>query len=115
MIKVLVLEDNLSVLEVCKSILESKFEVVAVDTTEKALSVFNDSFDVLLTDHDLGSAMNGTELMLYLKAKGFTFGTVLMSGLLNALPIKEVMLYDKALAKPFDMKDLLEVVTLVAR
>lgn len=115
MIKVLVLEDNISVLEICKSIFEGKFDVVGVDSPEKALFEFNSSFNVLLTDHDLGSSMNGTELMLSLKERGYTFGTVLMSGLLNVLPISEVNLFDKALAKPFNMKDLIAAITLVAK
>ncbi|MFW0862472.1 MAG: response regulator [Candidatus Komeilibacteria bacterium] len=115
MIKVLVLEDNVSILEICESILGSKFDVVGVDTPEKALSEFNNSFNVLLTDHDLGGTMNGTELMLSLKERGYTFGTVLMSGLLNVLPVSEVNLFDRALAKPFEASDLFNSIEEVAK
>ncbi|HUA80105.1 MAG TPA: response regulator [Dyella sp.] len=110
---VLLVDDNRDVLEVTAFMLEDAgYEVVAANSSEQALQVASVRPDigVVLADLNLNRGMSGIEMGIAMYEDGLKCPLILMSGA-SEPPEEEMQSWMKYLAKPFDRKTLLDVIT----
>lgn len=78
--RVLIVDDETSVVVTMKALLEFDFEVVACSSAEQALTLLEqEPFDVLCTDHSM-PGMTGLELIEAVEERRILLGVVLVTG-----------------------------------
>lgn len=109
--RVLVVDDNIDILEVVEMILKNHgFEIILNPKGEETLS-YVETFapQIILLDVFLGN-VNGTDICSELKANPKTnhIPIIMFSAHSNIKAVMDVCKADDFIAKPFDMKNLVE-------
>lgn len=113
LLKILVIDDDLGILEVIKIILESNgYNVITADDSEDlSQKLLESSPDLVIIDIWM-SKQDGLELTKLWKAQELTknIPIILSSALSDVEKLSREVGADAFLAKPFDIKDLLKIV-----
>lgn len=112
--KVLLVDDEFTVLDAISRLLESEgLHVTCADSGTSALENLGapeNRFDLLLVDYSMPD-MNGMDLLEIVREKEIQTQAILMSGFVEeVVDPREGDLFDAFLAKPFDMSDLAEAI-----
>jgi DNA-binding response OmpR family regulator len=112
--RVLLVDDDAAVLDMMKSLLESKgFEVVAVGGVTDALKcIAAEKFDVLVTDLHMPNAGDGFTVISAMRHSQPAALTMLLSGFPDTKSAMEAIILqaDEILVKPVEIKHLAEIV-----
>ena len=100
-------EINLIILE--KQLRSLGIEVVAVTSPSDALSQAQDSFDIVLTDHNM-PGMDGTELISALESQGVTAPIILLTSGPSATALQTSLGCELTLQKPLLRRDLINAI-----
>jgi CheY-like chemotaxis protein len=112
--KVLVVDDNQSVRELTKTIIEREFSLEVYEATngKEAFYLLQErKYDLLITDIHMPE-MNGVELIDQLRTLGSSIPIIVVSGMLN-LQTRDFLSSIKSIhviEKPFPVKNLVEAI-----
>ena len=109
-IKVLIVDDDISIREILSRFLLSRgFSVESAENGYAALEMLHQSsFDLLIVDIDMPK-MNGIELLRCLKEKKITTPSIIITGIISEETCEEARKLKvlKVIEKPFSMHDIL--------
>ena len=110
--KILIIEDDLNILKVMELALTRKgYDVKVAHNGIEGMELLNDDFhfDLVISDIRMNGA-DGNQVAKYMKDNEKTHKTPIIA-FTHYTEDAESELFDSVLAKPFTMKDLIEVVT----
>jgi len=103
--RLLIADDNNSVIAAVRLILEGEFDIISASTKEYALAIFNErNIDLILLDIDFYGKPDGWEILEEVRKKDSEIVIFLMTGNLNHQKNELVKKVDGFFEKPFDVK-----------
>ena len=110
--KVLIVDDNESVLIIIKTLLEDAYDVCTASGYQDFINIFRkENPDVVVVDLKLGDG-RGTDARNWLQQNGFEVPVILITGDLGDLPGKEWHGFVNYFQKPLKYERLLEAIEL---